>query len=235
MVNDIRSGVTLSLFSGLLFLFLTSPLIFSPPASATSLSPGSTVTSIQCAFCLGPSTVTLADTNPFSYNFGSGNSGTVEEIVLTNDSLNPYGLSALTFQYSLNLTGGVIDNLSGSLYEGFQTDVETLTHFGWVAAAKANRTSDGSTVSFNWVPDLTACPVLAGPPTYCATAAVVDIRTDATLYSTGLIGLADTSSSVSLDGYAPSSSVPEPSTILLLGAGLIGLFVFRKRVEKNFC
>jgi hypothetical protein len=32
--------------------------------------------------------------------------------------------------------------------------------------------------------------------------------------------------------YAVTEQVPEPSTLLLMGAGLLGLYVFKKKIKK---
>jgi hypothetical protein len=176
-----------------------------------------------------------------AYAFGGINTGTVEEIVVRDTgahagfSTNPFALTtpgALSFIYQVHVTGGDIARLTGTSFGAFLTDVingspvtappATFITTGVTAALNADRAADGSVVGFNFVPH-----ILPDGGTV-DTSVELTIRTNATLFGPGLIGLIDGGGDTKI-GYAP---VPEPASIVMLGFGAIGMIGYGWKRRK---
>ena len=204
------------------------------PAHATPLLPGGTVVPGS----LGYSGGTLADTGLVSYSFGGGTqTGTVRELVVAN-TLNPLGAGDLAFVFQVHVTTGDITTVSSGSYRdnafsAFLTDIEQsaglapLITTGVHTAADAHRSSTGQTVDFDFIPEID----FGGTPGAVDTSVALIVNTNATIFTSGFIGLQDTGAT-QVNGFAPATATPEPGSLLSLGAALIGLFAVNLKRKK---
>jgi hypothetical protein len=142
--------------------------------------------------------------------------GTLTTTVIRGDTTNPFGANALTFTYVLTNGAGThsINRFSVNGFDGFNVDAsyETPIVAGSVIPAYADRETNGSSVGFSFV----AAPVGAGALGPNSTSAVMVLQTNATTYVPSLAAV--------LDGFPATvgtlAPIPEPSTLVLFGAGL---------------
>ncbi len=195
------------------------------PASATQIGPGQSTTSLNSGDASG---ALLADTGLLHFSLIDGTSGTVRELVVA-DTLNPYGSGDLSFIYQVTVNSNSphqVEHLTGADYSTWLTDVSQATPHsplitsGSVGAASANRSVDGSTVSFNFT------GLTAGQGSLA-----LIIRTNSTVFTRGTIGVID-GAAESFFGYQPG---PEPSSIVLFAGAFIGLGVvgLRRRMKAR--
>jgi hypothetical protein len=190
------------------------------PVQATLLAPGGTVAS---AAVLGPLGALLADTGLETFSFGSPvSTGTVREVVVA-DANNPFGAGRLSFVYQVRDTTGDVGRITGSSYAGFLTDVGTDTPIvpfftsGIAMPITIDRTAGvGAVVGFNFMPFITPDGGSSD------TSVELIIRTDATMFAPGSIGVID-GGATTLPGFAPSTTTPEPASIVLFGLGVAGI------------
>jgi hypothetical protein len=189
---------------------------------ANSIVPGGINTPVPSADATG---AILADTGLVSYSFlGGAGTGTVRELVVA-DALNPYASGDLTFIYQVHVGTGEAVRLSGFDYAGFLTDVSQFAAHGPLittgthTAEDATRSADGSVVGF----EFTVSPILGlspSPNDTTDTSVALLIRTNATMFGSGTIGVIDGGGDTVM-GFAPSA-VPTPATGWA-GAGLLGV------------
>lgn len=116
-----------------------------------------------------------------------------------------------------------ITRLSTTDFAGFATDVDwRIDGLGSVSPVIADRSSSGSKVSFTFYPGT----LMPGTESM-----FMFIKTNATHYGIGSTVLID-GGIASIKTYAPIvAPVPEPSTLLLLGSGLLGLGLFGRKMK----
>ncbi len=131
----------------------------------------------------------------------------------------------LDFWYQYTNSGGSADGverLSITGFNGFTTDVDWMNdQSGTQASTFADRSNDGSKVSFNFTPS----PLGAGTIAPGAISRWVVIKTNATQFQPGTTNVID-GGVATVVTYA---QVPEPASLLALGVGAASLLARRRR------
>jgi hypothetical protein len=197
-----------------------------PTFPGDSVSPGIT---------FDPAGTLLADVvDPWTFTTTAGTtSGTLEAAVymeaggtldfyyqVANDSTSATAIRAVS---NTSFTGFLTDL-------GFRIDGSTLTGTsfvdGTVAPLIGDRDASGAVVGFNFSPPNSA-KILAG-----TTSNVLVISTDATKYEPGNSELLD-GGSITVTTFQPAANpIPEPMSFMLLGTGLLGLGLLRRKTRK---
>jgi hypothetical protein len=197
----------------------------SPPAGATTLTPGSSGLPEN----FGIVSVNGGPVFPTSNGAFSSPSFTGHFIsVVVSDMGNPFCSGCLDFVYQIGVgaapegSSGAIARITGFSFDGFSTDVGLMTtappdlnSAGGIAPTTIDRSiSPGDTIGFNFTTD-TLVPGTVSD--------ILVIKTNATAFDAGTLNL---DGAATVAAFQPTA-VPEPASFVLLGSALFGFGLIR--------
>jgi hypothetical protein len=222
--------------------------LFIPATRADVLSPGGSgspdnFTSLSGVTLLASTSITDSGPNGFSFTFNeavySSASGTLDFLYQVDNTSSAFTATVNPATTCLSSGCGAyyLTQESNENFAGFTTDVGYITNGstlpgsifsdGTGAPDTVDRSADGTTVDFNF--GISGSNIAPG-----VTTDVLVIATNATNWdNNGDLGL--TFADVSLDPsgvYEPINS-PEPSSLLLLSSGLVGLGFMKRKVFQS--
>ncbi len=179
------------------------------PASATTIDDGAFATPSQ----FSPAGLTLLATNTPNVVTSSSATFTASyQMGVFSDSHNVFCAGCLDFTYyvanDFGSPQGIIESISSSDFTGYKTSVGYITN-GGMAPDLASKSIDGAVVKFYFA------DFMPGD-----TADYLVIQTDAQNYTAGNWSIQD-GSTLAINGFQPTSVTPEPSSLILLGTGLV--------------
>lgn len=213
------------------FVLAAAPLLVALPVHANILQPGDTNKA--------PDVFTLPNANPpvlgeisGTFNIGNGTiTGSWEEAVL----VDPLGITCpgcLVFGFDITVdqaSRGSVFGLNLARYFSYTTDVGYLANVPGVPPTSVSRGPFGGGIGFNMVFQNQAINPGSG-------SAVMVVATNATTFDRGgnliINGFSFASSSnisTQIGDLFEPTLIPEPSTALLFGLGLLGIAALRKR------
>jgi hypothetical protein len=223
--------------SVVLWLALSAILASSQAAHASIVTPGPGAFPpdifITCAGC---TLLASIDSGPIT----AGGILTFDVVsAVYADPTNTFGPGHLSFMYQISNSATSTDSIgrvTATSFTGFQTDVGFnpigaglaggLFVNGSVSPELVDRVTAG-TVGFSFNAPLT----LLIPPG--STSVVLEIQTDATNFKPGKANIIDGAvSTVDAFGPATGTFVPEPTSLVLLGSGLLALSGIRRRWSR---
>ena len=222
--------------SVVLWLALSAILASSEAAHATVVTPGPGAFPPDIFTCAGCTLLASTDSGPIT----AGGILTFDVVSAVYASpTNFFGVNDLSFMYQISNSAASTDSIgrvTATSFTGFQTDVG-FDPFGAGLAGGSfvngsvfpelvDRVSAG-TVGFSFNAPLT----LLIPPG--STSVVLEIQTDAKNFKAGKVNIIDGAVST-VDAFAPATGtvVPEPTSLVLLGSGLLALSGIRRRWSR---
>jgi hypothetical protein len=214
-----------------LILLATASCVLAGPLPGTILTdPGTTVTPGLVAPGTPAGTLLASLVTPFSFATTAGNtSGTLTSAVFRESS------GTLDFYYQVANSGASATALSReadtsfagfTTFTGYRTDAVVAFAVGTVAPVSADRNSTGALMGFSFSPP-DAAKILPG-----LTSDILVISTNATLFAAGNASVIDGGTETVASFQPAVAAVPEPGTLLLLGAGLLAAPFFRRVWRK---
>ena len=199
--------------------FAVALIGFASQASATILAPGDTGKAPD-VFTFGTLTLQTSDTGQA---VSSGTFTATASTWVYADTANTFCSGCLDFVYQVQRTSGVdvIESVVGGSFTGFSVDAGYVTGVN-IVPSTVDRSVAGSNVTFDF-----AAPNLTGTNT----SDLLVVETNALYYTTGGFTITD-HQSANAAGFQPTL-VPEPMTFSLMGAGLLGLGLLRKRTKRS--
>jgi hypothetical protein len=211
-------------------LFFAAASVLVPSAWADNLAPGGSGSPdvfplLNPGVTLEAYTGVLPWVDPMNVDFN----GTAATEVYSDPS-NAFCSGCLDFIFEINsVSGGNINQISYASFTGFNTDVGVIgsTCGSNVTPSGVSRSGDGSTVNFNFSP-------VVVEPGQCTVG--LDIQTNATSFTAGTVNVIGSAFDPTIASYAPTTATatPEPSSLMLLASGLVGLIGLRKRIFTQF-
>lgn len=178
-------------------------VLSSPQAKADPIAPGGALTTLTSGTATGTVLASVLN-NPFTI-VGSGAGSGTYNVLVYQDTLNPYASGDITVAFNFTIATGDVSRVTLTDFAGFQTDV--VASGPGAAPLAVSRTNDGTGVGFSFIPNLNSP----------ATSETFYIRTNATTYGTGSILFQDGG-----QGSGPSfAPAPLPATASM-GFGLLG-------------
>lgn len=220
-------------------------IMLSTTATAAPLLPGGVIFPTGDTAITAPNTAGVVQNDnlsPFSFDITpfTNVGGNVQNRVVESSLLSTMIFSPrIRDTYNIATRGFEIIGFSLDGYAGWDTDVGYRTDgLGDKGPTAVSRSADGDLLTFRYGDPLFISGLLGGPREESLFPFIV---TDAPSYAlTGTMTLfgIDTANpeelfSVELTGLAAPSSVPEPSTALLFGTGLVGLLGMSRQRKKR--